>query len=186
MIYIRDPRSSRSLAHYAELVRAWAPRVDLVASSDLDRFETRHIEDSLRLADLVASCPPGPGADNGSGAGLPGVPLAIVDPGRIWHLIEPRRKRAAFLEEVVRELQLDNVAVVPMTAERAAQEAHLRASHSAVVARALAPPGEAFDLMLPLVAPGGTAALLVGETAHIPPNSTRWRPGIATVTVTDQ
>src|SRR5688500_14128170 len=63
---------------YAALVRAWAPKLDLVSPADLERFEERHIADSLRVLDLVAGAPQGPCCDVGSGAGLPGIPLAIA------------------------------------------------------------------------------------------------------------
>ncbi|MDQ3879316.1 MAG: class I SAM-dependent methyltransferase, partial [Actinomycetota bacterium] len=115
-----------------------------------------------------------------SGAGLPGIPLAIRFPLREWRLLEPRRKRAAFLEEAVRALALPNVTVLPLTAEAAARDPHLRDAHPLVVARALAPPVTAIELLLPLVLPGGRAAILVADGA-IPPNSTRWGAGIATV-----
>ena len=103
---------------YAQLVRAYSPKLDLVSPRDLDRFEERHIRDSLRALRYVRQAPPGPAVDVGSGAGLPGIPLAIADPYRHWRLLEPRRRRAAFLEEVVRELDLPNVEVLARTAAR--------------------------------------------------------------------
>jgi 16S rRNA (guanine527-N7)-methyltransferase len=180
VIYKPEPGAVELLATYARLVGAWAPRTDLVSERDLPRFEQRHVDDSLRLLELVSSAPLGPAADVGSGAGLPGVPLAICDPGREWHLIEPRRKRAAFLEEVVRELDLPNVVVLAITAEEAARDPAFGSNHSIAVARALAAPAVAFDLILPLVAPGGLAAVMIGR-AEAPPNSTTWATGIATV-----
>lgn len=120
--------------------------------------------------------PDGPLADVGSGAGLPGVPLAIADPSRHWRLIEPRARRAAFLEEVVRTLELD-CEVLTMTAVQAS--ARLSGAHQLVVARALAPPAEALETIRPLVAHGGVAAIFVGESAQIPPEAEIWAPGVA-------
>ena len=145
---------------YAELVRAYSDKLDLVSPGDLDRFEERHIRDSLRARRWVQRCPPGPAVDVGSGAGLPGIPLAIADPRRRWCLLEPRQRRAAFLEEVVRDLELTNVEVRAQTAEQAAAE--LGAVHSVAVARALAPPAAALEILRPLVVPGGTVLLFVG------------------------
>lgn len=170
------------LRRYVELVELWAPRTDLVSPGDLGRFTERHIDDSLRLLDLLAEAAPGPAIDVGSGAGLPGIPLAVADPSRLWRLLEPRRKRAAFLEEVVRELALTNVGVIARTAQAAAADPALRAAHSLAVARALAPPPAAIDLLVPLVAPGGFAVVMIGD-ADLPPNSTMWREGIAKVSV---
>lgn len=165
------------LADYAGLVREWAPRLDLVAPGDLDRFESRHIADSLRLLGLLRSLPPGPAVDVGSGAGLPGIPLAIADPSRPWRMLEPRRRRLAFLEEVVRALGLD-CEVVAVTAERAAEDRRLRRSHPLAVARAVAPAAAAFRLLAPLVAPGGVAAVFVGAR-ELPPGAEEWAPGVA-------
>lgn len=169
------------LTIYAELVRSWAPRLDLVAPGDLERFESRHIDDSLRLLPLLEDLPPGPCVDVGSGAGLPGIPLAIAS-RRHWRLLEPRARRAAFLEEIVRKLDLD-CEVLPLTAEAAASQSHLAQGHVLATARALATPVTAFKLLLPLVAPGSIAAVFVGESAEIPPGAEEWAPGIATMTL---
>ena len=146
---------------YAELVRAYSSKMDLVSPSDLDRFEERHIKDSLRALPYMRQAPPGPAVDVGSGAGLPGIPLAIADPSRRWVLLEPRQRRAAFLEEVVRELGLPNVEVQPRTAEQAVSE--LGATFSVATARALAPPPYAIEMGRPLVAPGGAVLVFVGD-----------------------
>ena len=145
---------------YAELVRAYSDKLDLVAPGDLDRFEDRHIRDSLRALPYVRQAPPGPAIDVGSGAGLPGIPLAIADPDRPWILLEPRRRRAAFLEEVIRELDLTHVEVRAETAAQAAAE--LGAVHAVGTARALAPPAEAIEIVRPLIAPGGHILVFVG------------------------
>jgi 16S rRNA (guanine527-N7)-methyltransferase len=175
--------SGEALSGYAELIRKWADRLDLVAPGDLDRLEERHIADSLRLAPLVDDLPAGPCADVGSGAGLPGIPLAIVRPGRRWRLIEPRRRRAGFLEEAVRVLELD-CEVVVASAREAATDPRLARAHALVTGRAVAPPEDAFGLLMPLTAPGGAAAVFVGEVASLPPESEEWGPGIAIMRTT--
>lgn len=173
----RDPEEA--LRSYAELVRAWAGRLDLIAPGDIAVFEKRHIEDCLRLAPLLREVPPGACADVGSGAGLPGIPLAIAEPSRLWRLFEPRRRRAAFLEEAIRVLGL-NAEVVATTAREAAEGGFGR-RHALVTARALAPPADALAMAEPLVAPGGVAAIFVGERADIPEMTEMWSEGIAIV-----
>ncbi|MGH2756208.1 MAG: RsmG family class I SAM-dependent methyltransferase, partial [Actinomycetota bacterium] len=111
--------------------------------------------------------------------GLPGIPLAIAS-GRRWRLIEPRHRRAAFLEEVVRDLELD-CEIVALAAEAAARRADLRAAHVLGTARAVADPEVAFALIRPLVGPTGVAAVFLGETSRVPPNAEEWAPGIATM-----
>lgn len=164
---------------YAELVRTWALRLNLVALDDLDRIESRHIADSLRLAPLLAEAAEGPCIDVGSGAGFPGVPLAITHPDREWRLLEPRSKRAAFLEEVVRQLGLPNCEVVAQTAEQAVKDPNLAGAHAFAAARALAAPPEAFDLLRPLLTPEGVAAVFLGEGADVPRGTQGWENGIA-------
>lgn len=166
-------------------MRRYAARLDLVSPGDLVRFRERHIDDSLRLLPLLGSLPPGRAIDVGSGAGVPGIPLAIADRTRPWRLLEPRSRRAGFLEEVVRALALVNCEVVRMRAEDAVGHEGFRAAHVVAVARALAPPSDALRLLLPLVAPGGIAAVFTGASASIPAQAEEWAPGIATIVVPD-
>ena len=161
-----DVTSEDALAAYIRLLEWWSPKVDLIAPGDLDRIESRHIQDSLKAQEIVESAPPGAALDAGSGAGLPGVPLAIVG-DRWWRLLEPRTKRAAFLDEVIRELDLE-AEVVRKSTHQAASDPQLAAAHAVVTARALAPPATAFELTAPLVAPEGVRIVWVGSNAEIP------------------
>ena len=171
--------TKEALAAYVGLLRWWAPRVDLIAPGDLARLDRRHIADSLKALGVVESAPDGVALDAGSGAGLPGIPLAIVGHRR-WRLLEPRTKRAAFLEEVVRELGLD-AEILRMTTQEAASDPRLVAAHPVVTARALAPPRVAFELMAPLVAPEGLRIVWVGSTAEIPRDAERLPEGLAII-----
>ncbi len=162
---------------YAELVRAWAPRLDLISPADLERFETRHVHDSLRAAPLLDELPEGPCVDVGSGAGLPGIPLAIVRPDRRWTLLEPRQRRASFLEEAVRELGLP-ADVVTLTAEQAAREGALAGAYVLATARALAPPAEVRNLTEPLLNAEGITLVFTGRGTPVPPDATEWAPGL--------
>ena len=174
------PAYEAPLKRYAELVRHWSKRLDLVSPGDLARFESRHIADSLRVLDLLALLPPGPAVDVGSGAGLPGIPLAICDRRHSWRLLEPRSRRAAFLEEAGRALELD-CEVIAATAQAAARDGRLAGSHVVATARALAPPPRAVQWLTPLLAPGGTGVIWVGRGAQLPSQSREWREGIAII-----
>jgi 16S rRNA (guanine527-N7)-methyltransferase len=162
---------------YIALVRRHSRSLGLVSPSDLDRFERRHIHDSLRVLPLLERLPAGPGIDVGSGAGLPGIPLAIAAPSRHWRLLEPRAKRAAFLEEVVRSLDLD-CDVLRLRAEDAAERPDLVRRHAVATARAVAPPHRAFELLRPLVAPGGVSIVFAGPRAQAPPQAEEWDEGL--------
>jgi 16S rRNA (guanine527-N7)-methyltransferase len=185
MFHVKHPTSRSTearLAAYAELVRRWAPKLDLVAPSDLARLEERHLEDSLKAVPLLEVLPSGPAIDVGSGAGLPGIPLALASRSRVWRLLEPRSRRAAFLEECVRVLELD-CEVLRMTAEEAARRPQLRASHVCALARALAPPERAFRLLCPLVRPDGVAAVFVSTQSRLPVGAERMGEGLAIMRV---
>ena len=160
-------------------MRRWSERLDLVGPRDLPRFAERHIADSLRLLELERSLPPGAAVDVGSGAGLPGIPLAIASPGRLWRLIERRRGRAAFLEEAVRVLQL-RCEVVAADA-RDAVRSDLGGAHVLATARAVASPRQAFSLMLGFLQPGGVAAAFVGVHASLPEKARLWARGVAII-----
>ncbi|MFN2526372.1 MAG: 16S rRNA (guanine(527)-N(7))-methyltransferase RsmG [Actinomycetota bacterium] len=171
------------LQRYAQLIRYWGSRLNLLSDADLERLEDRHLADSLRLAPLIDDLEDGPAVDVGSGAGLPGIPLAISDPARWWRLLEPRKKRSAFLEEVVRELDLPNCEVLTKTAREAAADPALRERHAVATARALAPPHQALPKLRPLVRPGGVCLLLAGSVAELPPEADWAGPGIARLVV---
>jgi 16S rRNA (guanine527-N7)-methyltransferase len=96
------------LAAYTDLVRDAAGRQNLVSAASLDAFRTRHIDDSAQLLDLAP--PGGRWLDIGSGAGLPGIVLAIL--GAEVRLVESRRLRAEFLAHVVATLALGDRATL--------------------------------------------------------------------------
>lgn len=99
------------LTRYGLLVEEWAGRLSIVSKGDRGEIFTRHVLDSLNPVSIFAD-PPRTALDVGSGAGFPGIPLAIVWPTTRWFLIESREKKVGFLEKAVRELGLTNVKVV--------------------------------------------------------------------------
>ena len=117
------------LATYERLLRDRALPSGMIAKGDAARIEGRHVMDSIRAAPLLPSH--GTIVDIGSGAGLPGFPLAIAAPSVSVVLVEARRRRAAFLELAQAELALSNIDV--MLGDVAAAP---RAAFDVVVARA--------------------------------------------------
>lgn len=167
------------LAAYAELVRKWAPKLDLVSPGDLDRLEERHVQDSLRVVPLLDELPPGPCLDVGSGAGFPGIPLAISRPERRWTLVEARQRRSAFLEEVVRELDL-NAEVHAKRIELAGVDEGLRDRHVLATARAFTDDySDIASLAAPLLKADGLLVVFKGEgLRRLPPPAEEWAPGL--------
>lgn len=93
------------LARFADLVVAESMRQNLIAASTVDHLWVRHILDSAQLVPLAVAGP-GTWLDIGTGAGFPGIVTAILS-GRATRLVEPRRRRVAFLTDVIGSLGLE-------------------------------------------------------------------------------
>jgi 16S rRNA (guanine527-N7)-methyltransferase len=152
-----DPVKLGRLSRYEAMLRERAVPVGLVARSDRDRLVERHIGDSLRA---LPALPDGPAAvaDLGSGAGLPGIPIAIARPDLDFALIESRSRKAAFLEWVVDGLGLPNVRVVHARIE------DVNDRFAACLARALAEPVAAWRLALCVLRPTGALIYFGGAS----------------------
>lgn len=156
-----SPSAVETLLAYEEILAG--PGIDLgfVGPAERPRLLERHILDS---ASLVPHLDPSGGfVDVGSGAGLPGIVLAILTdlPST---LIEAERKRAAFLEETARRLHLA-VEVRWGRSEELGRRTKLRESFGTAVCRALAPPSVSLEYLLPFVRVGGRAVIAVGKSA---------------------
>lgn len=134
----------------------------LIGPREVDRLWDRHVLNSAVLGDEVPR--ETNVVDVGSGAGLPGVPLAISRPDLDVVLLEPMARRVAWLEEVVDELDLDGVTVVRGRAEEKAVLAQLEPA-DVVTARAVAPLGRLAGWCLPLVRESGALVALKGSSA---------------------
>lgn len=91
---------------YMDLLKEWSGTYNLVAPGERRFLLTRHILDSLSIAPWLQ---PGPLLDVGTGAGLPGLPLAIIDPEREVTLIDSAGKKIRFIRHVGRSLKLSNI-----------------------------------------------------------------------------
>src|SRR5262249_9791263 len=97
------------LAAYVELMAKWNRVYNLTAIRDEQKMVSYHIVDSLAI---IEHLPQGSGIDVGSGAGLPGIPVAIAQPSREVTLLDSNQKKGAFLRQAVAELGLSNAKVV--------------------------------------------------------------------------
>jgi 16S rRNA (guanine527-N7)-methyltransferase len=137
-----------SLVKLSVMLAAWSQRMNLTAHRSLEEIVGRLVLGAAALSvqiPAVSSI-----ADIGSGAGFPGLPLAILRPGCRVTLIEARRRRHHFQRAVVRELGLAQVVPRLGRSEELPPE-----PHAAVVAQALARPSTALAWMLPWAEPGG-------------------------------
>ena len=140
------PSQVELLAGYEEQLRAIAVPRGFIARSDRERLWQRHLADALRA---VPEIPPAASVlDIGSGAGIPGIPLAIALANEVT-LAEARRGRVAFLEAVVDALDLGNVSV------RLGKAEALGRRFEVCVARAFSSPAGTWRVAEPLLEPGG-------------------------------
>ncbi|WP_460801882.1 16S rRNA (guanine(527)-N(7))-methyltransferase RsmG [Microbacterium sp. GXF6406] len=130
----------------------------LIGPLELPRLWTRHILNSVIAAPLFS----GSVADIGSGAGLPGLVLAIARPDVSWTLIEPMERRVTWLNEQVEALGLENVTVLRARAE----EATIGDGFDMVTARAVSALRTLLPFTAPLLKDGGELALLKGKNAE--------------------
>ncbi|MBP2456740.1 16S rRNA (guanine527-N7)-methyltransferase [Clavibacter michiganensis] len=131
----------------------------LIGPLEPPRLWSRHIVNSVLVAPLLR---PGLVGDIGTGAGLPGLVLAVARPDVDFVLIEPMERRVAWLEEQVAHLSLENVTVRRARAEDVAQEFTL----DQVTARAVSALAKLIPLTVPLVRTGGELVLMKGANAE--------------------
>jgi 16S rRNA (guanine527-N7)-methyltransferase len=130
----------------------------MIASSDAGYLRERHILDSLRAVPHISAGTLGV-LDLGSGAGLPGIPVAIARPDLTLTLVEPRQTRAAFLELVVERLRLANVTVFPRPVEELSMDAV-----NVVLARGFRGPSKTWLTARDLLSPRGELIYWGGTT----------------------
>ncbi|WP_240605857.1 16S rRNA (guanine(527)-N(7))-methyltransferase RsmG [Planctomonas deserti] len=131
----------------------------LIGPLELPRLWTRHILNSVLVAPLLR---PGLVGDVGSGAGLPGLVLAIARPDVSFVLIEPMERRVKWLQDQAAELELDNVTVLRARAEEAVDQVSL----DQVTARAVSALSKLVPITVPLVRDGGELVFLKGANAQ--------------------
>ena len=145
------------ISRYAEILATWGIERGLIGPKEGDRIWERHIANCIPITTLIEE-----GAsllDIGSGAGLPGIVIALARPDLKVTLLEPLQRRFDFLSAVVAELKLD-IAVARGRAE------NFRGSFQVVTARAVAPLPKLLTVSWHLVAPGGAVLAMKGEAAQ--------------------
>lgn len=161
-----DGAHRRLLLEFVALLEKWNKVYNLTAVREPEQMVSHHLLDSLAISRHIAGDAL---LDVGSGAGLPGVPLAIAKPELEVTLLEPTEKRVAFLRQVVASLKLPNVTVVPKRVEDVEPERR----YPAIVSRAFADLRAFVESSRHLLQPGGAFYAMKGvfpkeEIAHLP------------------
>ena len=148
---------------YMELVLNWNKRVNLTSIIDKENFETKHFIDSVAICGFSQIQKMKKIIDVGTGAGFPGIPLAIIYPEKEFLLIDSLNKRIKIIDEISREIGLSNVAFLHGRAEDLAQKKEYREQFDLCVSRAVANLAVLSEYCLPFVKVGGWFAAYKSE-----------------------
>lgn len=158
---------SESLLGYLGLLAKWNRAYNLTAVRDPAVMVRRHLLDSLSILRWVDR---GPVLDVGTGAGLPGIPLAIARPDLNFSLLDSNGKKTRFVQQVIGELGMANVEVIRSRIEQLDRPAH----YARIVSRAFATLADMVAASASLLAPGGCWLAMKGagpaaELTDLPP-----------------
>ena len=156
-----DSRTLDRFERYESLVREWSTGTNLVSRGDLDRFAEYHLLDSLKVASCLDFGRIRRLLDFGSGAGLPGIPLALAFPHIAISLVDSRKKRCIFLDTAVRELDLEQATVVCGKLERL--ERSFDGSFDAVITRGTVSLEGFYRSAARFLSPGGSLVAIKGD-----------------------
>jgi 16S rRNA (guanine527-N7)-methyltransferase len=159
-----DPGQLALLGRHLDLMFRWNKTINLTAITDPDEAVEKHVLDSLAA---VSALPPGSLLDAGSGAGFPGIPIAIARPDLEVVLVDSVQKKVAFLKNALADLRLTRVKAVAarMQGDPVSEGLPLV---SAAIARAYAAPREWLALAEPYLLQGGVALCMLGPSDEVP------------------
>lgn len=169
-----DPALRTPLLAYLAELEKWNAAYNLTAVRDPVDMVTRHLVDSLAVLPALDNIPITRLLDVGSGAGLPGIPLALARPRWQVTLLDSNGKKARFLRHAVRTLNLPNADVIESRVEAPEAQDDGAPPYDAIISRAFSSLTDFFTLTEPLLAQGGHWLAMKGrlddnETAAIPP-----------------
>jgi 16S rRNA (guanine527-N7)-methyltransferase len=147
------------LLKYLDLMNRWNKKINLTAITDPSEQITKHLLDSFSIYSLIEERNPTAILDVGSGAGLPGIPLAIAQPDRQWHLLDNSTKRISFLRVVITQLNLQNVELINSRVE----EHQSDQLYPIIVCRAFASLKEITHNANHLLTPNGSILAMKGQ-----------------------
>ena len=157
------PEQIGRFAVYYEMLTDWNTRMNLTALTAPEDVAVKHIIDSLTAYDAALFDEAATLIDVGTGAGLPGIPLALYAPHIAVTLMDALQKRVRFLREVTAAMGLTNTRCIHARAEEAARQAEHHERYDIAVSRAVARMPVLLAYTLPLVRVGGTLLALKGR-----------------------
>ncbi len=155
-----DRRQQQQIRDYLDALLLWNRRVALVSQGDPQVIACKHFADSLVAAaqcDSTATV-----VDMGTGAGFPGLVIAIAQPAARVTLIESKRKKVSFLLQVISTARVENVRVLAVRIESAARDSQQAGHYSLAISRALSDLSGFLVLAALFLSAGGTAVAMKG------------------------
>ena len=144
---------------YMKILLEWNEKINLTAITEEEEIIKKHFIDSITISKLIKEN--STVIDVGTGAGFPGIPLAIIKNIEVT-LLDSLNKRINFLNEVKEKINIDNVTTIHGRAEEIGQNKKYRESFDYAVSRAVAPINVLLEYMLPLVKEGGYCLCMKG------------------------
>ena len=138
---------------YMNLLLEWNEKINLTAITDPKEIILKHFIDSITIATYLKNAQSI--LDIGTGAGFPGIPLAILENSKDFILMDSLNKRIIFLQEVIQKLTLTRVQAIHGRAEELGKEKEHREHYDLVTSRAVAKLNILLEYMLPFIKMGG-------------------------------
>lgn len=160
-----DSEKIETFHRYRDRILEWNEKVNLTAIRDPEEFEIKHFVDSVAGCGHAAFRKAGTIIDVGTGAGFPGIPMAILFPEKKVVLMDSLNKRIKILQEIIRELGIANATAIHARAEDLARMKEHREAYDLCVSRAVADLAVLAEYCLPLIRKGGWFAAYKTEGA---------------------
>lgn len=159
------PQQADQFSIYARELIAWNEKINLTTITEPDAIRVRHFLDALSLVTIIGFDPGDKVIDVGTGAGVPGLALAIAFPQIRVTLMDSTAKKLNFCQHVADTIGLQNVETLHARAEDAGQNPAHREQYDVVVARAVALLPALLEYLLPLAKVGGYCVAMKGDSA---------------------
>ena len=164
-ISINDEEASKMLAYMYEILEM-NKHINLTGLKNEDEFLIKQVIDSIMLLNQKELASANKVVDVGTGAGFPGVPLAICLPDVEFVLIDSLKKRLLVVNEICNKLKINNVKTIHTRAESVGRDKNHREKYDICVSKAVAPLNILLEYCLPLVREGGSFYAYKGEAAE--------------------
>ena len=155
-----DDKKEEQFYNYMKLLLEWNEKINLTAITEQNDIILKHFIDSITINKYIEQS--NSIIDIGTGAGFPGIPLKIMNQNKKITLVDSLNKRINFLNEVCREISLENIQCIHARAEELASDLEYRENYETVVSRAVARLNVLIEYMLPFVKKGGLCICMKG------------------------